>query len=91
MSGPVPVTVVIAAHNESAHIAACVRSVAWAAEVLVVENDSGDDTVARATAAGATVFSHPFHTIGGQRNAAIGRAGQPWILVLDADERATRR
>ena len=85
----VPVTVVIAAHNEAAQIEACVRSVGWAAEILVVENDSSDDTVARARSAGASVFSHPFRTIGAQRNAAIARARHPWILVLDADERAT--
>lgn len=85
----VPLTVVIAAHNEAEQIGDCVRSVAWAAEVLVVENDSTDDTTARAQAAGATVFSHPFRSIGAQRNAAIARAAHPWVLVLDADELAT--
>lgn len=84
-----PVTVVIAARNEGSGIAACVRSVSWAAEVLVVENDSTDDTVARAREAGATVFTHPFRTIGVQRNAAIARAAHEWIFVLDADERGT--
>lgn len=84
-----PVTVVIAARDEAAEIADCVRSVAWAREILVVENDSCDDTVAQARSAGATVFSHPFTTIGAQRNAAISRARERWILVLDADERAT--
>ncbi len=87
--GSVPVTVIIAARNEADEIGDCVRSVAWAREVLVVENDSTDDTVAVARAAGATVFSHPFTTIGAQRNAAIARATQPWILVVDADERGT--
>lgn len=87
--GAVPVTVVIAAHNEAVQIEACVRSVSWAAEVLVVENDSDDDTVDRAKAAGATVFSHPFQSIGAQRNAAIARARHEWVLVVDADERAT--
>lgn len=87
--GSVPVTAVIAAHNEADQIEACVRSVSWAAEVLVVENDSSDDTTARARAAGATVFSHPFSSIGAQRNAAIARATHPWIFVVDADERAT--
>lgn len=85
----VPVTVVIAAHDEAAEIAACIASVRWARQVLVVENDSTDATVAEALAAGAEVFSHPFVTIGGQRNAAIARAREPWILVLDADERGT--
>ena len=85
----VPVSVVIAAHNEGDQIEACVRSVSWAAETLVVENDSSDDTIARARAAGATVFSHPFRSIGAQRNAAISRARHPWVFVVDADERAT--
>ena len=85
----VPVTVVIAARNEGEEIADCIASVEWALEVLVVENDSTDDTVKRARAAGATVFSHPFVTIGAQRNEAISRATQSWILVVDADERGT--
>ena len=87
--GSVPVTVIIAARNEAGEIGDCVRSVSWAREVLVVENDSTDGTIDEARAAGATVFRHPFTTIGAQRNAAIERATQPWILVVDADERGT--
>jgi len=85
----VPCSVVIAAKDEAAEIAECITSVAWAAEILVVENDSTDDTVAIARSTGATVFSHPFTTIGRQRNAAIARARHEWILVVDADERGT--
>ena len=85
----VPVSVVIPARNEGRQIAECVQSVSWAAEVLVVENDSTDDTIARARGAGATVFSHPFRSIGAQRNAAIDRARHEWVLAVDADERGT--
>ena len=89
-AGSVPVSVVIAARNAGEHIASCVHSVAgWADEVLVVENDSTDDTVLLASAEGAKVFSHPFHTIGKQRNVAIERSRHDWVLVLDADERCT--
>ena len=84
-----PCSVIIAAKDEAAEIADCIASVSWAAEVIVVENDSTDDTVALARAAGATVFSHPFTTIGRQRNVAIARAKNEWILVVDADERGT--
>ncbi|MEO7502346.1 MAG: glycosyltransferase family 2 protein, partial [Gemmatimonadaceae bacterium] len=87
--GSVPVTVVIAARDEAANIEACAASVSWAREVIVVENDSSDNTVEVAKRAGATVFSHPFMTIGGQRNAAITRAASDWILVVDADERGS--
>ncbi|HMI56220.1 MAG TPA: glycosyltransferase family 2 protein [Gemmatimonadaceae bacterium] len=83
------VTVVIAAHNEAANIEACIASVEWAREVIVVENDSLDDTVQRARGVGATVISPKFTTIGAARNNAIERAKNPWIFVLDADERCT--
>lgn len=87
--GSPDVTAVIAAHNESANIEACIASVEWAREVIVVENDSSDDTADRARAAGATVISPGFTTIGAARNNAIVRARTGWILVVDADERCT--
>ncbi len=85
----VPCSVIIAAKDEAAEIGECIASVGWAAEIIVVENDSSDDTVAIARSAGAAVFSHPFTTIGRQRNAAIARARHEWIFVVDADERGT--
>jgi glycosyltransferase involved in cell wall biosynthesis len=87
--GSSDITAVIAAHDESANIEACVASVEWAREVIVVENDSLDDTIDRARGAGATVISPKFTTIGAARNHAIARAKTPWILVVDADERCT--
>ena len=87
--GSPEVTAVIAAHNESANIEACIASVDWAREVIVVENDSIDDTIDRARSAGATVISPRFTTIGAARNNAIERVQTPWVLVLDADERCT--
>jgi glycosyltransferase involved in cell wall biosynthesis len=87
--GSPDVTAVIAAHNESANIEACIASVDWVREVIVVENDSIDDTIDRARSAGATVISPRFTTIGAARNNAIERAQTGWILVVDADERCT--
>jgi glycosyltransferase involved in cell wall biosynthesis len=83
------VTVVIAARDEAANIVACIESVKWAREIIVVENDSVDATADLALRAGARVLSNPFVTIGLQRNAAISVASHPWILVVDADERAS--
>lgn len=82
-------SVVIAARDEATNIESCIETVQWADEVIVVENDSSDATLELARRAGANAFSHPFFTIGGQRNAAIERAKHPWILVVDADERCT--
>lgn len=83
------VTAVIAAHDEAAQIEACIASLDWVSEVIVVENDSIDDTVERARGAGATVMSPKFTTIGMARNNAIERVKTQWVLVVDADERCT--
>ena len=85
----VPVTVVIAAKDESANMAACIDSVRWASEIIVVEHGSADDTAMLAEQAGAAVVRNVFQTIGLQRNAAIERAKSEWILVVDADERGS--
>jgi glycosyltransferase involved in cell wall biosynthesis len=68
---------------------ACIDSVRWARETIVVEDGSTDGTAEIALHAGATVIHEPFTTIGGQRNRAIERASSEWILVVDADERGT--
>ena len=87
--GSPDITAVIAAHDESANIEACIASLEWTREIIVVENDSTDDTIALARAAGATVISPQFTTIGAARNHAIDRAASEWVLVVDADERCT--
>ncbi len=84
-----PVTIVIAARDEAGNIRACIESVSWSDEILVVEYGSADETVRVAELAGARVISNSFVTIGLQRNAAIERAKHEWILVLDADERGS--
>ncbi len=85
----VAVSVVIAARNEAPNIAECIDSVRWAREIIVVEDGSTDGTADIARRAGGTVIQNPFTTIGSQRNVAIEGAGNEWILVLDADERAS--
>ena len=82
-----PITVVIPTLNEGSQIAACVRHLAWADEVIVADGGSTDGTIAAARAAGATVLDVPGVTIAAQRNAAIARARHRWVFALDADER----
>ena len=84
-----PVSAVIAARNEAANIEACIASLDWASEIIVVENDSTDETAEISRRNGALVHQIPFTTIGGQRNFAIERARNEWILVVDADEKCT--
>lgn len=82
-------SVIIAAKNEAINIADCIRSVAFADEVLVFDSGSTDDTVMLAEASGAKVFSVDWPGYGPQQNRAIAASTGSWIFSIDADERIT--
>jgi len=82
-----PVSVTIVARDEADRIGDAVASAAWADDVLVLDSGSTDETVARASAAGARVVVEPWRGYGGQKNRAAALARHDWVLSLDADER----
>lgn len=82
-------SVVIPTKNEAANIAACVRSFDGAAklgdaEVIVVDNSSGDATKDIAASLGARVFDQGDERCA-QRNRGWREARAEWVLFLDAD------
>lgn len=81
-----PVTLLIITYNEAATIGRCLDSVPFAAEKVVVDSGSEDDTVAVARRHGARVVHQDWLGFGPQRNFATSQASHDWILVLDADE-----
>jgi hypothetical protein len=87
--GSVPLSVLIPTKDEAGQIAECLASVAWAAEVAIVDSESTDGTAERARAAGATVWTRRFDGYGPQKNWALARLTRPWALCVDADERVT--
>ena len=89
MGSGVPLTVIIPTLNEADQIEACVARAAWADEIIVADAGSIDDTVSRARELGARVLEGTGPTIAAQRNTAIDRAKNHWILAVDADERIT--
>jgi glycosyltransferase involved in cell wall biosynthesis len=80
------ISATIITHNEAAHIARAIHSLACADEVLVVDSGSTDATVQIASELGARVISHPWEGFASQKNFASGEAAHDWILSLDADE-----
>ena len=83
-------SVVVIARNESANLRACLESVPFADEIVVLDNASIDDTVAIATAWGARVSqTTDWPGFGPQKNRALALATGDWVLSLDADERVT--
>lgn len=93
MSERLPVTLLVGTRNAGGELRGCLESCAgWVSEIVVVDMESEDDTRAIAEEFGATVVGVPaagFVEAG--RQEGIGRASQPWVLVLDADERAGPR
>lgn len=84
-----PLSLAVITHNEAPDIGRCLDSVPFAAEKLVVDCGSDDDTVAIARAHGARVVHQPWLGFGAQRNFASAQCSHDWILVLDADETLT--
>lgn len=80
------VSVIIITKNEAMNILACLSSVAWADEIIVVDSGSTDDTVAICKELGAHVYVHDWSGFGPQKNRALSYAKNEWVLSIDADE-----
>lgn len=88
----IPVSVLIPAKNEQLNLPACLKSVARADEVFVVDSQSSDRTVEIAESAGARVFQFHFNgTWPKKKNWSLENLEfrNDWILIVDCDERIT--
>src|SRR3989338_9672228 len=81
-----PISVVVITKNEERHIADCLKSTAWADELIVVDDYSTDNTANIARHYTDKVFSRKMDMEGAHRNYAYSLAKNKWVLSLDADE-----
>jgi glycosyltransferase involved in cell wall biosynthesis len=82
-------SVAIVALNEEERLRACLESVVWAEELVVVDAGSSDKTVAIAREFTDRVLFRAWDGYGTQKNFALGQCHGDWILSLDADERVS--
>ncbi len=80
-------SVVIITLNAAREIEACLKSVAWADDIVVVDSGSRDDTTDIARRHRARVVQQDWLGYGPQKRFAVAQAKNPWVLSLDADER----
>ena len=81
-------SVIIITKNEALNIRACVDSVRFANQLIIVDSGSTDGTVALAHDLGAEVIeTTDWPGFGPQKNRALAAAQGEWVLSLDADER----
>jgi len=77
----------VIARDEEQRLPACLRSLAFCDEVIVVDSGSRDRTREIAREAGARVIENPWPGFAAQRNVGLDSASGDWILEIDADER----
>jgi glycosyltransferase involved in cell wall biosynthesis len=82
-----PLSVIVITHNEERHIDACLESVAWANDIVVLDSESTDRTVPLASARTPKVHVLPWMGYARMKQAALAFTVNEWVLWLDADER----
>jgi glycosyltransferase involved in cell wall biosynthesis len=85
----IPLSVVIISKNAASQIGACIDSVAFADDILVVDSGSEDETRAIAEVKGCRVIEKEWLGFGRQKQFAVGEAKNDWVLCLDVDERVS--
>jgi glycosyltransferase involved in cell wall biosynthesis len=86
------ISVLIPVRNEAANIVACLESVRWADETVVVDSGSTDGTIELAKNNGAKVIQFQWNgEFPKKKNWALDNIPwkNEWVLILDADERIT--
>src|SRR5690554_3782331 len=85
---------VLIVKNEARHLAACLETLRWVDELVILDAGSEDATleIARRYANRASdkiVVNADWQGFGIQRQRAEALAESDWILMVDADERVT--
>ena len=75
--------------NEEDRLRACLESVVWADEIVVVDSGSSDKTMAIAREFTDRAMFRAWEGYGAQKNFALGQCRGDWLLSIDADERVS--
>ncbi len=86
---PESLTACVIASDEERRLPACLESLEFCDEIVVVDGGSRDRTIEIARAAGAVVVENPWPGFAAQRNIALDHAHGDWVLEIDADERVS--
>ena len=79
-------SVFITTYNNERTLPACLESVRWADEIIVLDSYSTDRTVEIAKSYGCRLYQHKFLGYGPQKQLALEHTANRYVLLLDADE-----
>lgn len=85
------ISILVLTLNEEANLPACLASVQWSDDIVVLDSHSTDRTCSIAAAFGARVIQRPFDNWASHQNWAMEHIPfkHEWVFYLDADERMT--
>lgn len=86
---PLPLSATIITLNAASQLEACLASLDFCDDIVVVDSGSQDGTQALAEKFGARVIDHAWCGFGPQKQYAVDSARHDWVLCLDADERVS--
>ena len=87
MEEKIPLSVAIITYNEEENLPACLQSVGFADQIVVVDSGSTDRTTDIARRFGCNLYIEPWRGFSAQKQSAIDKCSHRRVLLLDADER----
>ena len=82
-------SVVIITKNESENIEACLKSVQWADEIIIIDSGSTDETEEICRKYTDNFYIKDWPGFGLQKQRVLDLASCDWVLSIDADERVS--
>lgn len=84
------ISALVTTYNEERNIKECIESILWADEIVVVDSYSTDRTVEIIKQFPSVKFyQRPYYGAASQKNWTMDKTTNPWIFIIDADERVT--
>lgn len=87
INNDVKISAAIITKDEEKRLPDCLKSLSFTDEIIVVDSGSKDRTVEIAKEFGCKVFIEDWKGYGNQKNSAIQKCFNEWVITIDADER----
>ena len=86
MTEPLQLSALVVTLNEADQIERCLAALSFCDEIVLVDAESTDGTVALARQFTDRVWVEPWRGYGGQKQFALEKCRGDWVLWIDADE-----
>lgn len=83
------ISVITLTYNQETTIEEHLKSLSFADEIIIIDNQSTDNTIAIAEKYNPIVLQREFENLSDQKNYAVARAKNDWICFLKLDEKIT--